>query len=291
MLASMANEETVTIREGITKLGGSALSICYNMRTLNLPNSLSEISGYTFDDLERLENINFPNGNDKYTVENGYLYSEGGKNLIYVVPTKTEIDIKDTVKTITRHAIQRDKITELIIPDNVTTLESYIFVNAYNLEKIEIGSGVNNLSSSFKNFGGIPSDIELTIDPNNQTYKVEENLILTKDGKEVVTYIDNQESQIIPEGVEKLQELCFEGFSKATKIILPSTLAEIGNMAFIYCSSLEEIQIPNNVQNIGTGAFLHCKSLQSIKIDKEAGSIAGSPWDVPKGDRAIIWLR
>ena len=62
-------------------------------------------------------------------------------------------------------------------------------------------------------------------------------------------------------------------------------------MAFIYCSSLEEIQIPNNVQNIGTIAFSQCKSLQSIKIDKEAGSIAGSPWGVPKGDRAIIWLR
>ena len=291
MLAQMATEETITIRGGIKKLGNAALSTCTNMKTLNLPKSLNEIGGRTFNNLNRVENINFPNGNDKYMAENGYLYSEGRENLIYVVPTKTEINIKETVEVIKSYAIQGSKVTELIIPDNVTTLEPYIFANAYNLEKIEIGSGVNNLSSGFKNFGNVPADIELTIDPNNQTYKVEGNLILTKDGTEAVAYIDNQEDQIVPEGVKKLQELCFEGCDKATKIVLPSTLAEIENKAFIYCSSLEEIQIPNNVQNIGTIAFSQCKSLQSIKIDKEAGSIEGAPWDVPKGDRVIIWLR
>ena len=291
MLAPMAEAKTVTIREGIKSLGSSALAMCKSMTTLNLPSSLSSITGETFETVQLLETINFPNGNNTYTVEDGYLYSNGGKTLVYVVPTKTTINIKETVETIGNNAINGPKVIEVIIPDNVTTINGSIFKNTTKLKKIEIGSGLKTLSPNFKAWAGIPSGLELTIDEDNPYYKIEGNLILTKNGEEVVTYINNAQSQIIPEGVVKLQSNSFVDFDSATEIKLPSTLKEIGNSAFSYCTSLIEIQIPNNVETIGSSAFGYCGKLETINIDKEKDSISGSPWNAPKGERAIIWLR
>ena len=259
-------------------------------KTLNLPSSLNSVQGKTFNQIYQLETINFQNGNNTYMIEDGYLYSKDGKTLIYVVPTKTTINVRETVETIGTYAIHGPRVTELIIPDNVTTISTQLFNNTYNLKKIEIGRGVKKLDSRFKSWSSIPNGLELTIDSNNPYYKVEGNLILTKDGKEVVTFINNVQSQIVPNGVEKLQGYAFITIT-AIEIILPSTLREIGTESFAQNSYITKIEIPSSVKSIGSNAFDRCSNLAEIRINKTEGSISGSPWGVPKGERAIIWLR
>ena len=287
MLAPMSEREIITIRDGIKKCN---LTICKSMKTLNLPSSIEYISGKMFYGIELLEAINIPESNAYYMEEDGYIYSKDGKTLIYVVPTKTKIQINNIVETINTSAINGSNVTEIIIPDSVKNIQKEIFKNTRKLKKIEIGSGVINLDPSFKSWSN-NEWLELTIDNNNQNYKVDGNLILTKDGKEVVTYINKEQTQVVPEGVETLQHNSFEDFRNATEIILPSSLKNIRANTFIYCTSLTKIQIPNSVETIGNGAFSQCSKLESIKIDKPSGSISGSPWSVPKGERAIIWLR
>ena len=291
MLASVAGKETITIQEGIKELGDGTLSICTNMKTINLPSTLQSISGNTFSQISSLETINIPESNEKYKAENGYLYSKDGKELIYVVPTKSTINIAESVETIKSGSIMNNKqLTELVIPDNVLNIEIYIFQNMANLKKIQIGSGVMNLSPAFKTWGGMQSELEITIDSNNLTYKVEGNLILSKDGTRVITYINNVEELVVPEGVEILEQYAFTDF-QATKIILPSTLKGIDSLCFNMCVNLKEIEIPNSIEYIVGNAFASCSMLETVKIDKEKGSISGSPWSVPKGERAIVWLR
>ncbi len=290
MLAPMANEETVRISEGITRLEDGALSICTNMKTLELPSSLSSIGGNTFLDLRVLENISFPQGNNNYTVQDGYLYGNNGTELIYVVPTKTQIEIGENVKIIKAYAIQNRNITELNIPNTVTTIENFALRFASNLKKIHIGSGVSSLSSQFKSWSSIPNGLEIEIDGNNQNYKVENNLILTKDGTEVVTYVDkNVQTQEIPTNVVKIRDYAFTDFNITTEIILPNTLKEIGRFAFQYCEQLTAIEIPSSVESIGNHAFNNCSNLGTIKINKTEGDLVGAPWGAPKGDRVLVW--
>ena len=290
MLAPMANEEIVRISEGITELGEAALSICKNMKKLELPSTLNNINGAAFIGIELLEEIDFSEGNTKYTVEDGYLYANEGTELIYVLPNKTEININENVKTIGYYAIQNRNITELIIPDNVTTLTYSIFNSAYNLIKIKIGSGVSDLSPRFKAYGSLPNGLEIEIDPDNQNYKVDGNLILTKEGDEVITFIDtNVQTQEIPEGVEKISTGAFRTFNIANAITLPDTLKEIGRNAFQNCEKLIAIEIPSSVETIGDNAFVGCANLETIKINKAEGDLAGAPWGAPKGDRVLVW--
>ena len=290
MLAPMANEEIVRISEGITELGEAALSICKNMKKLELPSTLNNINGAAFMGIELLEEIDFPEGNTKYTMEDGYLYANEGTELIYVLPNKTEININENVKTIGYYAIQNRNITELIIPDNVTTLTYSIFYEAYNLAKIKIGSGVSDLSPRFKAWGSLPNRLVIEIDPDNQNYKVDGNLILTKEGDEVITFIDkNVQTQEIPEGVEKISTDAFRTFNIANAITLPDTLQEIGSESFRGCTNLTEIEIPSSVETIGENAFYNCSNLETIKINKAEGDLVGAPWGAPKGNRVLVW--
>ena len=294
MTAAVQNQTEITIKEGIKELNEDSLGMCSNAEIINLPNSLEKIYGTTFNGLKKLNTINFPNGSNNFKVENGYLYGndERGKVLIYSVPTKKEIIIDETVNVIGIASIQNDNITKLVIPDSVTTIESQIFsdTSGKNLKTIEIGTGLKNLDPRF-NVWSYAQDLEVIIDPENQYYKVEGNLILTNDGKEVVTFLKQATSQVIPTGVEIIQHHAFMNFNSATEIILPNTLMTIEDNAFTWCSGITTIDIPNSVKNIADNAFLSCEYLEKINIDNIKNSISNSPWGAPKGERAVFWLR
>ena len=294
MTAAVQNQTEITIKEGIKELNEDSLGMCSNAEIINLPNSLEKIYGATFKGLKKLNTINFPNGSNNFKVENGYLYGndERGKVLIYSVPTKKEIIIDETVNVIGIASIQNDNITKLVIPDSVTTIESQIFsdTSGKNLKTIEIGTGLKNLDPRFKVWS-YAQDLEVIIDPENQYYKVEGNLILTNDGKEVVTFLKQATSQVIPTGVEIIQHHAFMNFNSATEIILPNTLMTIEYNAFTRCSGITTIDIPNSVKNIADNAFLSCEYLEKINIDNIKNSISNSPWGAPKGERAVFWLR
>ena len=294
MTAAVQNQTEITIKEGIKELNEDSLGMCSNAEIINLPNSLEKIYGATFKGLKKLNTINFPNGSNNFKVENGYLYGndERGKVLIYSVPTKKEIIIDETVNVIGIASIQNDNITKLVIPDSVTTIESQIFgdTSGKNLKTIEIGTGLKNLDPRFKVWS-YAQDLEVIIDPENQYYKVEGNLILTNDGKEVVTFLKQATSQVIPTGVEIIQHHAFMNFNSATEIILPNTLMTIEDNAFTSCSGITTIDIPNSVKNIADNAFLSCEYLEKINIDNIKNSISNSPWGAPKGERAVFWLR
>ena len=271
--------------------------MCTSMTTLNLPSSLEYITGKAFStSVAKIETINIPESNEHYKAEDGYIYSDDGTELVYVASAKTIISINENVETIKEGAMYNVmKATEIVIPDNVTTIEREVFTHGSNeLIRIDIGKGVSNLSSQFKGWGGMynATNLEITIDSENPNYKVENNLILTKDGKKVITFCKpNVQTQVVPEGVEELENYAFTGFSQAEEIELPSTLKVIGISCFSDCDNIKTIEIPNSIETIEGYAFNLCDALETVTIDKEQGSISGSPWGAPKGERSIIWLR
>ena len=297
MLAPMAEEVVVTIRDGVKRLEEGSLLMCTSMTTLNLPSSLEYITGQAFpSNTATIETINISTSNPYYYAEDGYIYSKDGKELVYVASAKTIISINENVETIKEGAMYNVmKATEIVIPDNVTTIEREVFTYGSNeLIKLDIGKGVSNLSSRFKGWGGIynAKNLEITIDSENPNYKVENNLILTKDGKKVITFCKpNVQTQVVPEGVEELENYAFAGFANAEEIELPSTLKVIGISCFADCDNIKAIEIPNSIETIEGYAFNLCDVLETVTIDKEQGSISGSPWGAPKGERSIIWLR
>lgn len=89
---------------------------------------------------------------------------------------------------------------------------------------------------SFWGHGSL-SDIKLEAGDSNSHYEWD-------------SLADSAETIIIGEGITKIPDFSFYGFSKAGSVILPSTLQFIGSYAFSQCS-FEELTIPESVEQIG----------------------------------------
>lgn len=71
---------------------------------------------------------------------------------------------------------------------------------------------------------------------------------------------------VIPEGVEKIDELALAHCSELTEVQLPSTLKIIDDCAFKRCVNLKSVVIPNSVKKVGAGAFSFCHSLENVQL-------------------------
>ena len=90
--------------------------------------------------------------------------------------------------------------------------------------------------------------------------------------------IKNQQQEdenifIIPEGVVKIGDLCFNSCTDIEIIDFPSSIKEIGSMAFFKCESLKELKLPDGLEAIGSDAFTKCVSLDYIFIPSSVQAI------------------
>ena len=134
-------------------------------------------------------------------------------------------------------------ITEVVIPDSVTKIDSYAFSGCTSLSKVTLGSGVNFINSyAFEKTALTEVTLDKDIAYNDGAFK--DCASLTK-----VT---------VEEGITYIPYYMFMN-TGITKIELPETVTSIGYDAFSGLH-LGELHIGKNVESLGT--------LGSVTIDK-----------------------
>ena len=134
--------------------------------------------------------------------------------------------------------VKNSKITEVIIPNSVTTIGNGAFEGCSGLTSIDIPNSVGSIGyRAFKDCSGLTS----------------------------VT---------ISNSIATISELAFYNCSKLTNVIIPNSVTTIDNNAFTYCYGLSSITIPNSVRAIGAGAFSGCSSLTNVSIPNSVNSIS-----------------
>ena len=161
---------------------------------------------------------------------------------------------------IPNYYFENSKITELIIPNSVTSIGELAFSNCPSLTSVTIGDSVTEIGDyAFYNCNSL---ISVTI-PNS----------VTSIGREAFYGCTSLTSVTIPDGVTSIGELAFFNCESLTSITIPDSVTEIGWRAFYGCTSLTSITIPDSVTSIAYGAFYHCTSLTSITIPDSVTSI------------------
>ena len=196
--------------------------------------------------------------------------------------------IKEGVTNIGKAAFERCSIDSIQIADTVTTIENGAFA-VCSLEKLVISKNVSSIDfDMYDNYfssprRAFPGSMNITIDENNKTYKIENKMILSKDGTKMYYGILSEDvgGLVIPEGgtreITVPSGVTIIGknavsYTNIATLNLSDTVTTIEDYAFSE-TSIRKISFPASVVNFGERLFYDYKPstdktvhIDSIKI-------------------------
>ncbi len=164
-------------------------------------------------------------------------------------------------------------VTELVIPDSVTSIGDCAFYGCDGLTSVSIGNGVTSIG--YEAFSQCSSLTSINVGTENEKYESIDGNLYSKDGKTLVQYAIGKSDTtfIIPNSVTSIGYSAFSQCFSLTSVSIGNGVASIGDYAFSSCISLTSITIPDSVTLIGDDAFYLCTSLTSVSIGNGVTSI------------------
>ena len=128
-------------------------------------------------------------------------------------------------------------LKNITIPENVEEIMSYVFEDCTALEEINFGKNVKEIGSAA--FCNCSSLKELVLPES-----------LVQIGKSAFENCLVLEKVQFVVGLEIIEKDAFRECDSLTKVVLPEGLLTLKEYAFGYCNSLEEIYLPNTLESI-----------------------------------------
>ena len=238
----------LVIPEGVASISDYAFEYCTGLTSVTIPDSVISIGYDAFLGCTGLSKVNISSieawCNIKY---DGYEYGGYRSNpLLYA----------------DKLYLNGSLITDLVIPEGVTSIGDNAFFGCKGLKSITIGNSVISIGVyAFSNCTGLTS---ITI-PDSVT-SIEDSAF---------EYCTALTSITIGNSVTSIGGHAFSSCTGLTSINIPDSITSIGNSAFSDCIKLTSITIGNSVTSIGDYAFSDCTRLTSINIPDSVTSIGG----------------
>ena len=251
--------EEIVLSKNLKTIGPSAFSLCFELKSIDIPESVTEIENGAFTSCYSLKNFNvsqntnfgncvfgaypwtsIPALSDDY---NAWLYDENASD--FFVWNGCLFAYRGSSKT-------------PVIPSGVCGIGDKVFENS-DITGVTIPEGVRYI--------------------NNGAFK---NCTSLKNVK-------------IPKSVQKIGEYAFYECSSLSSVTFSVGLKSIENNAFGYCEALKKVVLPEGLEKLD-GAFYECYNLENItfpsslsEIDPERSAIYDTKWYENIADSAPIY--
>ena len=266
----------------LTREGGSASNVTYSngvmTATLTTAGTLESSianSGYSTANVTELVVTGPLNGADLKVIRNltttgnvtKLRLTKDGKNATIVGGDPTNYygsytASKDNV--LPAYLFYSSKLTNIYLPNTITSIESYCFGNSKQLVDLSIPASVTSVNSSFVN--GCSALTTLYVGSGSSSYDALNGVLYTKDLKTLVRYPEGltATSFSVRSGVTAIASHAFYK-AKLTSISLPTTLQSIGSSTFSY-SSIKTLSIPASVTSVSTTSFSAMSALTQFTV-------------------------
>ena len=235
---------TVMIPDSVTEIEAYSFNNCTNLSNVTLSKSLKYMGGRAFGSCEKITQIEIPKsldncGNSGYASYHGPFGACSGLKKITFEEGTTEIS-SGLFRGCTG-------LEEINIPDSVTEIESSSFEDSINLVSVNIPDSV------------------------------------IKIGNEAFAGCEKIESINIPDSVTEIGERTFANCSKLSNVKLSKNLEYMGGRAFGSCEKITQIEIPKSLDNCGNsgyasyhGPFGACSGLKKIIFEEGTKEISNN---------------
>ncbi len=264
--------KSVEMADTITEIGVFSFGNCYSLKDIDFSTGLKEIDYGAFSECKSIEKAIIPYGVtilghsvfDSCSSLSKLIIPEtvttiGGRNLYACNNIKTagpvgsgcDFEFGWSVSIPPYAFAGLHSITDIILPDGITSIGEYAFESCELLETItlpdslaELGNAAFMCCYSLKDVK-IPSNVTLL----ERTFK----------------YCTSLENIVVPDSVTYMHNT-FDECSSLKNVTLSQNLNYIGESTFGGCSSLENITIPSKVKILDRYAFKDCYNLKTINI-------------------------
>lgn len=184
----------------------------------------------------------------------------------------SELDGMKVVKLGKNAFVNADYLHSVTLPETVTALGDYAFVNCLNLMEYRVAKGNPTYESKD---GVLYSGTVLERYPLGKAPKdfaVPDGV--TGIGDVAFACCETLTSVTFPQSLKKIGIASFSDCAGLTAVTVPDGVTEIGNFAFNNCGNLEDVTLPDTVESIGYAAFA-ATALRTFRIPESCTDIGG----------------
>ena len=216
---------TLIIPNTVKTIGSLAFWYCTGFTQLVLPDAMESIGHDAFSDCSGLTDVTFPSA----------------------------------LQVIESHAFSDcSGLVSLTLPSSLQTIENRAFWNCTGLTgTLYIPASVDSIGPCVFSYC---NDLDaIIVDPDNPKYYSENNALITKNDKTILTACKNT---VIPDDIRGIGSYAFASMSTLTEVPeLPLTLKIIDDHAFYACPFIGNLVLPDSLEFIGESAFSFCHGL------------------------------
>lgn len=230
--------QSVVLPKGITTIGDDAFSYNTSLTSIKIPNTVTSIGKRAFQGCTNLTSIEIP---DTVTYIGDYCFS--GCNRLQ------KIKLSKKIQTINQRLLQGcSSLTEIEIPEGVKSIGYAAFISCNKLTTITLPASLTSFNGAA--IAGLSRLTEVKVADGNNSFKFENGILLSKDGKTMYMALLTLTEINVPNGVVSIVGDTLSG-SSATKIILPDTVSSnLSGTVFNGMNKLTKIELSSTSKNL-----------------------------------------